>query len=125
MLTTSQATAMLPVLDMSRARAFYEKTLGLPVARVRPSGEARYESGGHSFALYPRSTPTRADHTALSFEVKDIGAEMEALRSRGVRFEEYDLPGLKTSDGVCVLGGERAAWFKDPEGNILCIHQDA
>ena len=125
MLTTSQATAMLPVVDMPRARAFYERTLGLPAPRVRPSGEARYQAGGLSFALYPRATPTCADHTALSFEVKDIGAEMELLRARGVRFEEYDLPGLKTSQGVCVLGGERAAWFKDPEGNILCIHQDA
>jgi catechol 2,3-dioxygenase-like lactoylglutathione lyase family enzyme len=125
MLTGSQATAMLPVVDMSRARAFYERTLGLPAAQVRPSGEARYVSGGLSFALYPRATPTRADHTALSFEVKDLGAEMDALRARGVRFEEYDLPGLKTSDGVCVLGSERAAWFRDPEGNILCLHQDA
>ena len=125
MLTGAQATAMLPVVDMSRARTFYEQTLGLPAARVRTSGEARYESGGLSFALYPRATPTRADHTALSFEVKNIGAEMDALRARGVRFEEYDLPGLKTKDGVCVLGGERAAWFRDPEGNILCIHQDA
>ena len=125
MLTGSQATAMLPVVDMSRARAFYERTLGLPAAQVRPSGEARYVSGGLSFALYARATPTRADHTALSFEVKDLGAEMDALRARGVRFEDYDLPGLKTSDGVCVLGSERAAWFRDPEGNILCLHQDA
>ena len=63
--------------------------------------------------------------SALSFELADLDAEMAALRARGVRFDEYDLPGLKTHDGVCVLGGERAAWFHDPEGNILCIHQDA
>lgn len=124
MLTNSKVTAMLPVVDMARARAFYEQTLGLPPPRVQPSGEARYQAGGLSFALYPRATPTRADHTALSFEVLDIASEMNALRSRGVRFEDYDLPGLKTHDGVCVLGGERAAWFRDPEGNILCIHQD-
>jgi catechol 2,3-dioxygenase-like lactoylglutathione lyase family enzyme len=124
MLNQSKATAMLPVVDMGRARAFYETTLGLPVRRVRPSGEARYDVSGLSFALYPRATPTRADHTALSFEVQDISGEMQTLRSRGVRFEEYDLPGLKTTDGVCVLGRERAAWFRDPEGNILCIHRD-
>ncbi|HEY7726504.1 MAG TPA: VOC family protein [Anaeromyxobacteraceae bacterium] len=124
MLTNLKATAMLPVTDMARARKFYEGALGLPAARVRPNGEARYDAGGTEFALYPRSAPTRADHTAISFEVKDLAAEMKALRSRGVRFEEYDLPGLKTQDGVCVLGSERAAWFKDPEGNILCIHQD-
>jgi len=124
MLTRSKATAMLPVVDMARARAFYEQTLGLPAARVPPNGEARYEADGHLFALYQRATPTRADHTALSFEVTDIASEMKALRGRGVHFEDYDLPGLKTHDGVCVLGGERAAWFRDPEGNILCIHQD-
>jgi catechol 2,3-dioxygenase-like lactoylglutathione lyase family enzyme len=124
MLSQSSATAMLPVVNMPRARAFYEEVLGLPPAVVRENGEARYRSGGLSFALYPRATPTRADHTALSFEVRDIGAEMAALRARGVRFEEYDLPGLKTSNGVCVLGAERAAWFHDTEGNILCIHQD-
>ncbi|MBI5067125.1 MAG: VOC family protein [Deltaproteobacteria bacterium] len=125
MLDRSKATAMLPVTDMSRARRFYEETLGLPAARVRENGEARYEGAGHSFALYQRATPTSADHTALSFEVRDLAAEMRALRARGVRFEEYDLPGLKTEQGVCVLGSERAAWFHDSEGNILCIHQDA
>jgi catechol 2,3-dioxygenase-like lactoylglutathione lyase family enzyme len=125
MLNRSKATAMLPAVDMKRARTFYEQTLGLPAAHVRPSGEARYDAAGLSFALYPRATPTRADHTALSFEVDDLSDEMKTLRARGVLFEEYDLPGLKTKDGVCVLGAERAAWFKDPEGNILCIHQDA
>jgi catechol 2,3-dioxygenase-like lactoylglutathione lyase family enzyme len=119
-----RATAMLPATDMARARKFYEETLGLPQARVRPNGEARYLAGGTEFALYPRSAPTRADHTALSFEVKDLAGEMKTLRARGVRFEDYDLPGLKTQNGVCVLGSERAAWFKDPEGNILCLHQD-
>jgi catechol 2,3-dioxygenase-like lactoylglutathione lyase family enzyme len=124
MLTNARATAMLPVVDMPRARQVYEQALGLPAPTVRPNGEARYEAGGLSFALYPRKSPTTADHTALSFEVSDIAAEMRALRTRGVQFEEYDLPGLKTTHGVCVLGAERAAWFRDPEGNILCIHQD-
>jgi catechol 2,3-dioxygenase-like lactoylglutathione lyase family enzyme len=123
MLTNAKATAMLPVVEMARARKFYEEALGLPAGRERPNGETRYQAGGTSFALYPRATPTRADHTALSFEVSDIAAEVQALRARGVRFEEYDLPGLKTVEGVCVLGAERAAWFRDPEGNILCIHQ--
>ncbi len=55
--------------------------------------------------------------------MSDIAAEMGDLRARGVRFEEYDLPGLKTVEGVWAQGAERAAWFRDPEGNILCIHQ--
>jgi catechol 2,3-dioxygenase-like lactoylglutathione lyase family enzyme len=124
-LKNSKAISMLPVVEMARARRFYEEVLGLPPAVVRPNGEARYQSGGSSFALYPRKTPTTADHTALSFEVQDLAAEMKELRSRGVLFEEYDLPGLRTEGGVCVLGSERAAWFKDPDGNILCLHQDA
>ena len=124
MLANSKATFMLPVVEMSRARRFYEEVLGLPGPQVLPGGQAVYETGGARFALYARPTPTTADHTALTFEVQDIGAEMKGLRSRGVKFEEYDLPGLKTEDGVCVLGAEKAAWFKDPEGNILCLHQD-
>ena len=124
MLAISKATSMLPVVELSRARKFYEEALGLPRPEVRPNGSVHYEAGGTRFALYPRQTPTRADHTALSFEVKDLAAEMKQLRARGVVFEEYDLPGLKTENGVCVLGAERAAWFKDPDGNILCLHQD-
>ncbi len=124
MLANSKATSMLPVVEMSRARRFYEEVLGLPRPQVLSGGQAVYETGGSRFALYPRQTPTTADHTALTFEVQDLVDEMKALRSRGVKFEEYDYPGLKTEDGVCVLGAEKAAWFKDPEGNILCLHQD-
>jgi catechol 2,3-dioxygenase-like lactoylglutathione lyase family enzyme len=124
MLNDAKAISMLPVVDMARARDFYERTLGLGRADVRANGEARFQAGGARFALYPRKTPTQADHTALSFEVANLAAEMKTLRERGVRFEDYDLPGLKTENGVCVLGSERAAWFKDPEGNILCLHED-
>ena len=123
MLSGTKITAMLPVVDMKRARRFYEQTLELPKAKVRENGEALFEVAGERFALYPRATPTRADHTALSFEVDDLEGEMKALRGRGVRFEEYDLPDLKTTDGVCEIGGDRAAWFRDPDGNILCLHQ--
>jgi len=121
MLTRCKVTAMLPVVEMARARKFYEGTLGLAPPTVRPNGEARYGAGDVAFALYPRSTPTRADHTALSFEVKDLAAEMRDLRARGVRFEEYDLPGLKTEDGVATLGDLQSAWFKDSEGNVLAV----
>lgn len=123
MLSGTKVTAMLPVVDIQRARKFYEETLQLPRPQVRESGEALFDVSGERFTLYPRAEPTRADHTALSFEVDDLDGEMRTLRSRGVRFEEYDQPGLKTTNGVCELGGERAAWFRDPEGNILCLHQ--
>jgi hypothetical protein len=56
--------------------------------------------------------------------VADIAATIRALKDRGVRFADYDLPGFKTVEHVCVLGSEKAAWFEDPEGNILCLHED-
>jgi len=124
MLAGSRVTTMLPVVDMGRARAFYEKKLGLRPGTQRPNGEVVYALEGTTVALYPRGQPTRADHTALSFEVKDLAAEVQQLTGRGVTFEEYDLPGLKTVNKVCVLGSEKAAWFKDTEGNILCLHED-
>ncbi len=124
MLAGCHVTTMLPVVDMGRARAFYEGKLGLAAGKPRPNGEVVYELKGTTVALYPRGQPTRADHTALSFEVKDLGVEVQQLTARGVAFEEYDLPGLKTVNKVCVLGSEKAAWFKDTEGNILCMHED-
>jgi len=125
MLGRSPMTTMLPVMDLARARRFYEETLGLAPAGSRPDGKFVYRLGGGGLlALFPRGAPTRADHTAVSFEVEDVAAEVRELSARGVPFEDYDLPGLKTVNKVCVLGSERAAWFKDPEGNILCIHQD-
>ena len=66
----------------------------------------------------------KAEHTALSFRVDRIEAAVATLQDRGVRFADYDLPGLKTVEHVCVLGSEKAAWFEDPEGNILCVHED-
>lgn len=73
--------------------------------------------------LLRRDKPTKAEHTALTFEVDDIDREVAELEGRGVRFEDYDLPGLRTERHIAKMDGERAAWFKDTEGNILCIHQ--
>jgi hypothetical protein len=75
-------------------------------------------------ALFPKPEGTRAEHTAVSFRVDDIVSEIRDLESRGVKFQDYDLPGFKTVGHVCVLGSEKAAWFNDPEGNILCLHED-
>jgi catechol 2,3-dioxygenase-like lactoylglutathione lyase family enzyme len=124
MLSSAQVTTMLPAADVERARRFYEEKLGLRSAERRPNGEVVFRCGGTTFALYPRGEPSHADHTALSFEVDDVEREVRDLSSRGVRFEDYDLPNLKTVDHVCVLGGDKAAWFKDTEGNILCIHHE-
>jgi catechol 2,3-dioxygenase-like lactoylglutathione lyase family enzyme len=124
MLTDSAVTTMLPVQDMARARRFYEGLLGLNPGGFRPDGKFVYAVGGSTLALFPKPEGTKADHTAISFRVDDIAASVAQLKQAGVVFEDYDFPGLKTVDHVCVLGAEKAAWFKDTEGNYLCIHED-
>ena len=124
MLSHSPVTTMLPVIDMVRARAFYEECLGLEPGTLRPDGKFVYQVGGSALALFPKPGGTKAEHTAISFQVPDIAASIEALKSRGVVFEDYDFPDFKTVNHVCVLGSEKAAWFKDTEGNYLCLHEE-
>ena len=124
MLSDSAVTTMLPVKDMDRARKFYEGCLGLTPGGFKPDGKFVYAVGGSTLALFPKPAGTKADHTAISFRVADIAAAIEELQRTGVAFEDYDFPGLKTVDHVCVLGAEKAAWFMDTEGNCLCIHED-
>ncbi len=123
-LQRNQVTAMLPVKDMVRARKFYEDQLGLKPIGLKPDGKFVYTCGGTELALFPKPEGTKADHTALSFKVESIGTAIRDLEGRGVKFADYDFPGLKTVNHVCVLGSEKAAWFLDPEGNILCLHED-
>ena len=124
MLGNAPVTTMLPVKDLNRARRFYEDKLGLEPLGSSPDGKFKYSCGGALLALFPKPEGTRAEHTAVSFQVKNIESEIAELQSRGVTFEDYDFPDLKTVNHVCVLGSEKAAWFKDTEGNYLCIHQD-
>jgi predicted enzyme related to lactoylglutathione lyase len=124
MLANASVTTMLPVIDMTRARAFYERCLGLTPSGFQPDGKFIYQVGGSTLALFPKPDGTKAEHTAISFRVPDIAASIVELKKTGVVFESYDLPGFKTVDHVCVLGAEKAAWFKDTEGNFLCIHED-
>ncbi len=123
-LRSAQVTSMLPVKDMARARRFYEEALGLLPLGAKPDGKFVYRCGGTELALFPKPEGTKAEHTAISFRVADIAAAIAGLKTRGVVFDDYDLPGFKTVEHVCVLGSERAAWFHDPEGNILCLHED-
>ena len=125
LLSGAQVTTILPVKDMERARRFYEGKLGLQAEGPKPDGKFVYRlAGGAILALFPKPEGTKADHTAISFQVADIAASIAQLKKAGVRFEDYDFPGLKTVDHVCVLGSEKAAWFKDTEGNYLCLHED-
>lgn len=124
MLANATVTTMLPVIDMARAREFYEGRLGLVPGGFKPDGKFVYRVGGSTLALFPKPEGTKAEHTAISFQVADIAATIAALKQKGVVFEDYDFPDFKTVDHVCVLGAERAAWFKDTEGNFLCLHED-
>lgn len=125
MFSSSSVTTMLPVKDVQRARAFYEGKLGFQPEGPQPDGKYLYRYAGNAFiALFPKPEGTKAEHTAISFGVTDIVATVRELERSGVVFEDYDLPDLKTVDHVCVLGSEKAAWFRDPEGNYLCLHQD-
>lgn len=124
MLGNSEITAILPVVDMNRARKFYEQILGLrPADGVMAEGHLMYDCGkGTKLVIYQRSQ-TKADHTAAGFWVDNLETEMNELRTKGVVFEEYDFPGLKTVGGIADLGSSRSAWFKDTEGNILAISE--
>jgi catechol 2,3-dioxygenase-like lactoylglutathione lyase family enzyme len=124
MLTRAPVTTILPVIDMDRARNFYERKLGLSPRGFAADGNFLFQCAGDAtIALIPKPQGTKAEHTALSFEVFDVVTEIAEMEKRGVVFEDYDLPDLKTVGHVCVMGSDRTAWFKDTEGNILCIHQ--
>jgi predicted enzyme related to lactoylglutathione lyase len=126
MLANSPIRPTIPVVDLNRAKRFYETTLGLkPISANNDniSGIAIFECGdGTIMELYQRG-PSKADHTVATFEVSDIEEEVNMLRGKGVNFEEYDMPEIKTQNGIATQGSIKAAWFKDSEGNILCIHQ--
>ena len=113
-------TATLPAADIDRARKFYEGTLGLTPTQERPDG-IEYECGGTRFLLYPSQFAGTNQGTAAGWDVDDLEAVVAELREAGVTFEEYDLPGLKTENGIATIGTTRGAWFKDTEGNILSV----
>jgi len=126
MLKQAPVTTILPVKDMDRARNFYEKMLELEPRGFAADGNYLFGCGGSAqIALITKPEGTKAEHTALSFEVTNIEQVIAKLKARGVVFEDYDFPTLKTVDHVCVLGSDKAAWFKDSEGNYLCVHEGA
>jgi catechol 2,3-dioxygenase-like lactoylglutathione lyase family enzyme len=131
MLRDSDVATRLPAQDLDRARAFYAERLGLEPVEERPGG-LRYECGSGRFTLFESAGVASGSHTQMAWEVDDIDAVVGELRSRGVVFEEVDVPGLRTVEGIADVegnypsaggGGERAAWFRDSEGNLLGIGQ--
>jgi catechol 2,3-dioxygenase-like lactoylglutathione lyase family enzyme len=130
MLSKGRVATRLPVQDLKRARAFYADKLGLQPGEEREGG-LRYVCAGGEFALFESAGAPSGEHTQMGWEVDDIEATVTGLRSRGVVFEEYDIPGLQTRDGIADIegnypskgSGERGAWFRDSEGNLLGIGQ--
>jgi catechol 2,3-dioxygenase-like lactoylglutathione lyase family enzyme len=120
MLNDSSTFPVLPAADLARATAFYRETLGLTVAFEAEGGVAFTAGNGTMLFIYPHGA-TKAEHTVAGFMVDDLDSTVAGLRAKGVAFEEYDMPGLKTVDGIADAGGTKAAWFKDSEGNILSI----
>lgn len=126
MLANSPISALLPVVNVERARSFYQDKLGLQLNEdFSTEGASVFVCGnGTQLVLYQRETPTTADHTAASWMVSDIEATVRQLSANGVEFEQYDQPGIKTdAQGIAGGNGMRGAWFKDPEGNILSVVQ--
>jgi catechol 2,3-dioxygenase-like lactoylglutathione lyase family enzyme len=121
MLSSRIAYATIPAADFARAQRWYADKLGLKPRGLEVMGAIYDLGGGSGFLLYESQSAGQAPNTLMTFSSDDVRADVVALRGRGVVFENYDFPGLKTDDGVAMLGGRHAAWFKDSEGNILAI----
>jgi catechol 2,3-dioxygenase-like lactoylglutathione lyase family enzyme len=125
-LTNAPVTAVVATTDIERARGFYGETLGLrPSPTPAPGPVVLYQCGGGTTLLvYERATAGDSEATSASFHVDDVDAEAARLRESGIVFEEYDFDDLKTENGVATMGDFKAAWFKDPDGNILCVSNE-
>jgi catechol 2,3-dioxygenase-like lactoylglutathione lyase family enzyme len=122
MFENSVAMAVLPASDLDRARRFWSDTFGATPSRTDMGGDL-YLVGGIPLLVYETQFAGTAQNTAFALFTDDLDRDMAALRDKGVTFNEYDLPGLKTENGVVDLDGERGAWFNDSEGNIISLAQ--
>ena len=124
MIGKSDATPMIAVKDLDRARTFYEETLGL--REVDDFGEGfMLKSGDTKVTVYRSEFAGTNKATALTFGVADIESEVSDLKGKGVSFEHYDLPGLERQGDLYIAEGMKTAWFKDPDGNILSLMEGA
>ena len=122
MLGKADATPMIAVSDLDRARKFYEDTLGLKAEDEWGGEGVTMKSGGTTVNVYKSEFAGTNKATALNFDVEDIESEVQELKAKGVFFEHYDLPGLEQRGDLYVgEGGFKTAWFKDPDGNILSL----
>jgi catechol 2,3-dioxygenase-like lactoylglutathione lyase family enzyme len=120
----ASATAVLPAQDLDRITGFYRDKVGLPVTKGIVG--LTIGDGANRFYVYPAETGSPSTFTQAALQVPDVRQTVQELKARGVRFEEYDTPSLKTTDGIAPTpDGREAAWFRDSEGNILVlVHSD-
>ena len=124
MLSAAPIRAYIPVRDVSRARRFYEDKVGL-VPKQEFAGGVVYECGGAQVFMYPTPNAGTSKASQAFWSVHDVEAEVAALKARGVKFEDYDMPEMKTVNGIFTGPGVKTAWFKDTEGNIMAIAGEA
>ena len=120
-LADADAMATIAVTDLERARKFYEETLGLPRTGNDQQGVLGFRSGNSTIVVYQSQYAGTNKATSATFRVADAEAVVAALKSKGVKFEHYDLPGLTRKGDVHVAGSFKGAWLKDPDGNILHV----
>jgi catechol 2,3-dioxygenase-like lactoylglutathione lyase family enzyme len=128
MLRGARIAAVVPVSDLDGAIEFFSKKLGLGTAErdeIPNNPGARFSVGGGELYVYKSVGAGQSRHTVAVFEVDDIEQTVESLRKQGVTFEEYDMPGMKTENGIVTFGEDKGAFFKDPDGNIIGIGQTA
>ena len=121
MLSQVSVQPMLPVRNLDESTRFYEKTLGLKPVDVQQGTAVTYRSGDTTLCVYQSDFGGTNKGTAALWEVDDMNRTVDELKRKGVKFEHYDLPGLKHNGDVHEAGGLKVAWFKDPGGNILSI----
>ena len=122
MLSSAPIRAYIPVLDVARARKFYEEIIGLR-PKLEYAGGVVYECGGAEVFMYPTPNAGTSKASQAFWQVADVEAEVADLKARGVKFEEYNMPGITMKNSIATGGGAKTAWFKDTEGNILAISQ--
>lgn len=122
MLGDSNVAATLAVKDLAAGRKYYEDVLGLHDAVMASDYAVVYKSGDSMVQVYASQFAGTNQATAATWEVDDIQAVVADVKSKGASFEHYDMPGITHDGDVHVMEGELAAWWKDPDGNILCVH---
>jgi catechol 2,3-dioxygenase-like lactoylglutathione lyase family enzyme len=121
MLRDTNAHTDIATKDIGKARQFYGDKLGLKELKRDEHGCTFYQSGNGTVKLYESNLAGTNRATYMSWDVDNISDAVDELKSKGIKFEHYDMPGVTHEGEVHVIGKERAAWFKDPDGNILCV----